>query len=674
MLDGEDARDVRSKLEELRTEIDHHDYRYYVLDDPEIPDEEYDRLLQRLRQLEERYPELVTPDSPTQRVGGRVGEGFEPVEHSPPMLSLRAVYDEAEVLAFDESCRSTLGRGDLQYVVEPKYDGLAVSLIYDDRVLARAATRGDGQVGEDVTANVRTIRSVPLRLPPEAPERLVVRGEVFMFRDDFQRLNEGRLERGESPFANPRNAAAGSLRQLDPGVTVGRPLRMVLYQLAEASGVSAESQWQVLTELLGAWRLPSPAGESRLCGSIAEAVEYHAQLLQRREELPYEVDGAVVKLNYLEDQRRMGTRTRDPRWAVAFKFPARGAVTRILDIQVQVGRTGQLTPVAFLEPVEIGGATVRRASLHNQSEIHRKDIRIGDRALVERAGDVIPYVVRVFPEERTGDEKIFRIPGECPVCGSLVIRSDDEKSVRCPNLSCSAQLKERIRHFASRGGLDIEGIGERTASQLLELELVRDLADIFHLTEEDWMKLDKVAEKSAANLVRSVQASRDVTLARFLFALGIPLVGEHLADVLSRHFGTAEALMDAEEEELLAIDGVGPEVAASVSAFFSDEDNRRVINRLLEAGVSPRGPEPVQQDQDWEGITFVFTGRLEHWSRTEAASIVQERGGRVTSSVSSRTDYLVAGPGAGSKLEEAREFGVTVLDEDSFARLLDEPR
>ncbi len=661
------AADEITRLREL---IDYHNYRYYVLDDPEISDAEFDQKMRRLQALEQQQPHLVTPGSPTQRVGGAVAEGFASVEHSPPMLSLQAVYGESEVRRFDERCRSILGASQVEYTAEPKYDGLAVALIYDDRVLVRAATRGDGYVGEDVTSNVRTIRSVPLKLPEGAPDRLVVRGEVYMLREDFRRLNEMRQNREEPPFANPRNAAAGSLRQLEPRVTAERPLRVVIYQVAEASGVSIESQWQVLSDLLPAWQMRSPNEAVRFCSSVEEALDYHREWLDGREESPYEIDGVVIKVNSMEQQRQLGFRTRDPRWAVAFKFPARGAITRIQDIMVQVGRTGKLTPVAILEPVQIGGATVRRASLHNQSEIDRKDIRVGDKVLVERAGDVIPYVARSLSDERTGEERIFRIPDACPVCESPVVRSDDEKSVLCVNLSCEAQLRERIKHFVSRRGMDIEGVGERTAAQLVDLGLVEDLADLYALDESDWVRLDKIAEKSAQNLVSAIQSSKVAPLSRFLFALGIPLVGEHLAELVSRHFPSVQQLVEADEEDLLAVDGVGPEGARSVVTFFRDDNNRRVVRELLEAGICLQSPEPQEKARDFEGLNFVMTGTLTRWTRNEARQLVEDRGGRVTSSVSRNTDYVVAGPGAGSKLARAEELDVAVLDEDAFAEML----
>ena len=670
--ESDDLHEIEERVRQLREEIEYHNYRYYVLDDPVISDAEYDELMQKLQRLEEQHPELITPDSPTQRVGSTPAGDFEQVEHDPPMLSLNAVYSEEALDKFEARCRRLLGAEKVCYSVEPKYDGLAVSLVYRDRSLQTAATRGDGYTGENVTDNVRTIRSLPLKLPDDAPPSLIVRGEVYMMRDDFEELNERRQERGQSFFANPRNAAAGSLRQLDPEITAKRPLRAVLYQVAHAEGIDIELQSRVIDELLPSWHLPSPREESVVCQTVDDILDYHRDLLERREDLPYEIDGAVIKVDRLDWQEDLGVRSRDPRWAAAFKFPAREAVSRIIDIEVQVGRTGKLTPIAHLEPVDIGGATVRRASLHNQSEIDRKDIRVGDHVLVQRAGDVIPYVVKALKERRDGSEEQFRIPDECPVCSSAVIRSDDEKNVHCPNLTCTAQFKERIRHFASRGAMDIEGIGERTAEQLVDMGLVEDFSDLYHLELDDWLRLDKVGDKSARNLRDAVQQSKDVSLERFIVALGIPLVGEHLAGILSSHFGDIEALMDARCDHLEDIDGVGPEVARSVSRFFDDEDNRRVVSKLLEAGVSPVAPEAADADDSLSGLTFVFTGRLDEFTRDEASETVTQRGGRATSSVSGSTDYLVAGPGAGSKLERARELGVTVIDEQEFIRMLDD--
>ncbi|MFO7941744.1 MAG: NAD-dependent DNA ligase LigA [Bacillota bacterium] len=671
---SEPTPEIVREVERLRREITRHDYLYYVRDSPEISDEEYDRLFARLRELEEEYPDLVVPESPTQRVGMEPRGDFATVEHDPPMLSLRAVYGEEDLASFDATCRRELSLDAVDYVAEPKYDGLAVELAYDGGRLVQASTRGDGYTGEDVTPNVRTIPSVPLvitdyELP--VPSRLVVRGEVYMTRSAFAELNRRREEAGESTFANPRNAAAGSLRQLDPRVTATRPLKMVVYGLVEAAGIEPRRQWDILDRFLPAWQLRSRDEPKRLCSSVPELVDYYSHLLEERDDMDLEIDGMVVKVDRLDYWPILGTRSRDPRWAVAFKFPARGKVTRVRDIIVQVGRTGRLTPLAILEPVEIGGATVGRASLHNRGEVERKDIRIGDHVLVERAGDVIPYVVKSFPERRDGDEVPFRMSEHCPVCGSRVIFSEDGKNDRCPSIGCPAQLKERIIHFASKGAMDIDGLGEKTVQALVDRGMVSSATDLYHLELGDWMQLERMGEKSARNILDALEESKDVTLWRFLVALGIPLVGEHLARVLADNFPSVDDLAQAEGEELLAVDGVGPEVAASVVTFFEDEKNRGAIEEFRRLGIDPRAEVSGGEDSDLplSGLKLVFTGRLERWSREDAARLAESLGARVTSSVSSETDYLVAGPGAGSKLERARRLEVPVMDEEEFARM-----
>ncbi len=671
---SESAKDVAGEIRRLREEISRHDYYYHVLDDPRIEDREYDRLFARLRRLEEENPELVTPDSPTQRVGLKPRPGFAAVEHDPPMLSLRAIYTEEELVSFDATCRRELKRESLDYVAEPKYDGLAVELVYEDGRLLGASTRGDGYTGEDITSNVRTIPSVPLILGDRevpVPGRLVVRGEVYMARSSFEKLNRRREDAGEAPFANPRNAAAGSLRQLDPRITAQRPLKIVIYQIAEVSGIAPRRQWDVLDRFLPAWHLRSKSEPKALCSSVSELMDFYGKVLADREEADLELDGVVIKVDRLDYWDLLGTRSRDPRWAVAFKFPARGAVTRVQDIIVQVGRTGRLTPLAILEPVEIGGATVSRASLHNRGEVERKDIRIGDHVLVERAGDVIPYVVRSFPERRTGEETPFSMPTGCPVCGSEVLMSEDGKDDRCASLGCPAQLKERIKHFASKSAMDIEGLGDKTVDALVEKGLVRHATDLYRLELEDWITLDRMGEKSAGNIMASLEESREVSLPRFLVALGIPLVGEHLARVLAAHFPSPAALEGATPGDLMDIDGIGPEVARSVATFFADEGNLEILAKFRELGLDPGADLPEgEAHRPLSGLTVVFTGRLERWTRGEAADLAESLGARVTSSVSRETDYLVAGPGGGSKLDRARELGIPVLDEEEFAAML----
>ncbi len=668
--------EAEREIRRLRRLMHHHDYRYYVLDAPEIEDAEYDAMFDRLRALEEAYPELVTEDSPTQRVGGAPREGFRTVEHVPPMLSLRAVYDEEALVAFDQSCRRALGREQIDYVAEPKYDGLAVELVYEGGRLVQASTRGDGYVGEDVTGNVRTIPSVPLVLHEEIlppPRRLVVRGEVYITRSAFAALNARREAEGEATFANPRNAAAGSLRQLDPRVTAARPLQIVLYQLVEATGISPRRQWDVLDRFLPAWHLRSPDEPKRLCNSVESLMAYYGEILEGRDDADVEMDGMVVKVDRLDYWTMLGTRSRDPRWAVALKFPARGAVTRVRDIVVQVGRTGRLTPLAMLDPVRIGGVTVRRASLHNRGEVMRKDIRIGDHVLVQRAGDVIPYVVRSFPDRRTGSEQPFVMPTKCPECDSTVVLSEDGRDDRCAFVGCPAQQKERIKHFASKGAMDIDGLGDKTVEALVDCGLVESAPDLYGLKLQDWVRLERMGEKSAQNIMEALEQSKGVELRRFLVALGIPLVGEHLARILAEHYPSVDALGRATEEDLLAIDGVGPEVARSVVAFFSDPRNREILQAFSRLGIAPRaqrvdrgGRAPLQ------GLTLVFTGRLERYSREEATRRAEALGARVTGSVSGETDYVVAGPGAGSKVARARSLGVPVLDEETFLAMIEE--
>jgi DNA ligase (NAD+) len=672
-------------IEKLREAIRYHNYRYYVLDDPVISDAEYDALMQQLETLEEAYPDLRTPDSPTQHVGGEPREELGLFEHPSPMLSLKAVYEQEDLESFDETCRDELDQESVEYVAEPKYDGLAVELVYEDRSLSAAATRGDGETGEDITANVKTIIEVPLSLlspedtsAPEtgrgalpAPDRLVVRGEIYMRKDEFNELNQRRTDEGQEPFANPRNAAAGSVRQLDPQVTGRRPLHIFLYAVTEAEGYDFETQWEVL-QTLPRWGLKVNQEQITRCSGIEEMVEYHTEMAEKRDDLPYEIDGVVYKVNDLEAQEELGVRTRDPRWALAYKFEPRRATTEVQDIKVQVGRTGKLTPVAMLEPVHIGGVEVSRASLHNQSEIDDKDIRIGDTVLVERAGDVIPQVVKSIAEERDGSETKFHMPKECPVCGGQVVMSEDKKQARCTNVNCPAQLRERVTHFASRAAMDIQGLGEKRAQQLIDAGLIERLSATYDLSKEDLVSLERFADKSAENLLHEIEDSKEQTLARFLYALGIPLTGEHVSRVLANQFETLDDLMQASEKELQQIPEIGPKVAHSIVTFFEEEQNRQVIQEIRDAGLELTNPAHEGGAQPLEGLTFVFTGRLDRWTRDEVKRIVERWGGRATSSVSGETDYVVVGPGAGSKRDEAEAQDVPVVDEERFVDLLRE--
>ncbi len=668
-------KEAEKAIGELREAIRYHDYRYYVLDDPVVSDPEYDDLMRRLEALEERFPELRSPDSPTQRVGGEPREELVSVEHPVPMLSLKATYEEDEVRNFVETCRRRLGE-EPEYVAEPKYDGLSVELIYEDGRLSVASTRGDGRTGEDVTANIRTIREIPLKLlgrEEPVPKRLVVRGEIYMDKNEFEELNERRAEAGQSRFATPRNAAAGSLRQLDPNVTAGRPLHGFFYAVAEAEGRGFETQWEVL-QTLPKWGFRVNIELSRVCRGLEELRRYHEDLARERDDLEYEIDGTVFKVNSLSYQERLGIRSRDPQWAIAHKFRPRQATTKIKDIRVQVGRTGMLTPVADLEPVNIGGVEVGRASLHNQSEVERKDIRIGDTVLVERAGDVIPYVVKPVEENRDGSERKFRMPKDCPVCGSEVIISGDKKRAYCPNVTCPAQLRERLKHFASRDAMDIEGLGERLAEQLVDTGLVERLSSIYRLNKDDLLSLQRVGSKNADNLLREIEASKDKSLSRFLYALGIPLVGKHLVRVLTRHFASLDDLMEASAEELQDIKEIGPAAANSIATFFADDENRRTIQEMREAGLSLPNPSHDKEEAEGplDGLSIAFTGRLERWTRSEAERLVETLGGRAPSGVSGETDYVVVGSDAGSKLKEAEERGTPVMNEEEFVNFLEE--
>jgi len=678
-----DLETAKAEAERLRREIERHNYLYYVLDSPEITDQEYDELMRRLVELESAYPELVTPDSPTQKVGGPPREEFGQVRHTVPMLSLNSIFSKEEVLEFDARVKRFLRTDrDIEYVVEPKMDGLAVELVYVDGVLSVGSTRGDGYVGEDVTANLRTVRAVPLRLlaetpggkapAPPVPSRLEVRGEVFMKTEDFRELNRLREEQGEPRFANPRNAAAGSLRQLDPKVTERRPLDIFFYGVGVVEGADFETHWETL-QALAAWGLKTNP-RNRLCANIREAIEYYEEMGRMRDELPYEIDGVVIKVNSLELQGRLGEISRSPRWAAAAKYPPRQAITKLKRIEVQVGRTGVLTPVAVMEPVHVGGVEVSRATLHNQDEIDRKDIREGDYVVIQRAGDVIPQVVRVLKERRTGQERPFRLPDRCPACGSEVSFEEDEVAVRCIGLDCPAKLKETIRHFASKNGMDIEGLGTKTVAQLVDRGLVKDVSSIYYLTRDQILGLDLFAEKSTDNLLEAIERSKEAGLARLIYALGIRHVGEHLSQVLAERFSSLDELASATEEQLLSIEEVGPEVAASIRKFFSHPRNREVIEKLKAAGVRTTREQAVEEKPacagSLSGLTFVFTGGLNSMTRAEAKKEVQRLGGRVTSSVSAKTDYVVVGEDPGSKLDDARRLGVKTISEKEFLKMI----
>lgn len=663
---------IQKRAEELRKQLNHHNRRYYVLDDPEVSDAEYDRLMAELRSLEARFPELVTPDSPTARVGAPPLEKFETVRHRVPMLSLDNAFRPEDVMAFDRRLQRALDSVDpLRYTAEPKMDGIAVELVYENGRLVLASTRGDGVFGEVITDNVRTIRSVPLALTAgeggSVPPRLDVRGEVFIAREAFERLNRERTAQGMAAFANPRNAAAGSLRQLDSRVTASRPLEIFCYGLGTAEGLAAETQGAVLDALRGLGLRVNP--QIRRDVRIEEALAFYTELSQRRYELPYDIDGMVIKLDRLEDQKRLGTTSRSPRWAMAYKFAAVQETTRVLGIEVQVGRTGALTPVAHLEPVTVGGVTVSRATLHNQDEVERKDIRIGDTVLVQRAGDVIPEVVKAVGSMRTGVEQIFEMPKTCPSCGSQVRREPGEAATRCLNADCPAQIQERLRHFASKSAFDIDGMGEKRIVQLIEAGLVTTFADIFRLEAEALERLDRMGSKSAENLLNAIASRKRISLDRFLYALGIRNVGEHVAKILAETLGDLDHFLSVTRETLEAIDGIGPIVAERIVEFLSVEENRKSIARLIDAGITVASQLPAETSV-LQGKVFVLTGSLDTMTRGEAKSRIEAAGGRVTSSVSGNTDYLVAGTGPGGKLAKARRLGVVAIDETAFLKLL----
>ena len=660
-------------INSLSDAIHFHNYRYYVMDSPVITDSEYDHFLLQLQELEERYPDLKIATSPTQQIGGEPREELGLVTHPIPMVSLKTVYDEAVVRSFDATCRSELGISEVEYVAEPKFDGLAVELVYENGSLIVASTRGDGETGEDVTSNIKTIKDNPLVLMSHdgvsPPDSLVVRGEVYMSYARFNELNKRREEEGESRFANPRNAAAGSLRQLDSTVTAKRTLQIFLYGVAEATGYSFETQWEAL-HTLPKWGFKVNTAQARICKGIDEALDYHREIDEKRDDLPFEIDGVVFKVNNIADQERLGMRARDPRWAIAYKFKARQATTQLLDITVQVGRTGRLTPVAELAPVNIGGVEVSRASLHNLSEIERKDIRIGDTVVVERAGDVIPQVAGPIEAKRTGSEKVFTMPKICPICGGEVSITSDKRSATCMNSLCPAQLRRSITHFVSRGGMDIEGFGHKRVEQIIDAGLITSFASIYSLTVEKLSNLERFGERSAQGLVDEIAKSKNQPFYHLLIGLGIPLVGSQTAKVLAREFGSMEKLMEVQLLELLKVDTIGPEVAQSIVQFFADENVRNTISELTLAGLTMTAEEETSTEQTFAGTTFVFTGTLTKLTRNEAVSLVEKMGGKSSSSVSKKTTYVVAGTGAGSKLKKAQQLGVTVLTEDEFAELV----
>lgn len=665
---------ARKQIEKLREEIEYHNHRYYVLDDPVISDAEYDQLMRELESLENQYPQFKTPTSPTQRVGAPPLEKFETVRHTVPMLSLANAFEEGEVREFDRRVKRLLESSqDVEYCAELKMDGVSVELIYEDGHFVTGSTRGDGFVGENVTQNLKTIKSIPLtlRAPKDRsiPSRLEVRGEVFLPLQAFQALNLKREQGGEPLFANPRNAAAGSLRQLDSSITARRPLDIFCYGVGRLVDGIFSAQWDLLEGLKGWGFKVSP--HRKHCRNIEEALTYYREVDELREKLPFEIDGVVIKVDSFRLQERLGTIARSPRWALAFKFKPKQMTTKVLRITVNVGRTGALTPTAVLEPVRVGGVTVSSATLHNQDEIDRKDVRVGDTVVVQRAGDVIPEIVKVIPEKRTGQEKKYRLPDHCPVCGSEVDRPEGESVARCTGIACPAKLKETIIHFASRDAMNIEGLGEKIIEQMVDKGLIHDYADLYALTLEDILTLERMGPKLAGNILSAIRKSKKTSIARLIYALGILHVGEHMAKLLAQELPSIDELSRASQENLTAIKGIGEQIASSIVKFFQQPGNQKVLHKLKDLGVEYPAPEarPPKRDRSWVGKTFVFTGALQSLSREEAESRVEARGGKSSSSVSKKTDFVVVGEDPGSKFEKARQLGVKVLSEKEFLKM-----
>ena len=660
------------RIRELRGEIERHNRLYYQLDEPEISDAEYDRMLNELMELEDKYADFIdVTDSPSRRVGAAPLEKFATVTHLTPMLSLANAFSDEEIVEFENRIKRALGDDDkIDYVAEPKIDGVAVNLIYENGIFKTGSTRGDGFVGEDVTQNLKTISSIPLKIKEgkyAIPDRVEVRGEVYIRLADFRRLNARREERGEPLFANPRNAAAGSLRQLDPRITRRRPLDIYCYSIGELEGVSFNTHWEIL-EALRQWGFRTNEN-IRYAPAINSCAEYYREMIEKRLTLPYEIDGAVIKVNSLELQARLGAVSRSPRWAIACKFPAMQETTIVKDIEVSVGRTGALTPIAYLEPVRVGGVIVSRASLHNLDEIRKKDVRKGDTVIVQRAGDVIPEVVKVIESRRPPGAQVFEMPESCPVCGSRVVRLEGEAAFRCIDIACPAQVKENIRHFAARGAMDIEGVGEKLTSALVDAGLVKDPADLYYLKKEDLVNMERMAEKSASNILAAIESSKAPHLDKFIYALGIRHVGEHVAKLIVGRFGSLDAIMAASEEELGAVEGIGPIIARSIGQFFREPENRQVIEKLRAAGVRPvekKAPPETAGALSLQGKKFVFTGSMEKLKRNDARQIVESLGGEVSESVTKKTDFVVTGEDPGSKLEKARSLGIRILTEKEF--------
>jgi DNA ligase (NAD+) len=666
-------KDIEKKIEALREKIRHHEHLYYVLDNPELSDAEFDKLMQQLKNLESEHPSLVTPDSPTQRVGGKPREGFVKVPHSSPMLSLDNTYNEEELRAWERRVHELTGRSDVDYVCELKLDGMSLALVYENGKLARGVTRGDGSVGEDVTLNVRTVRSIPLLIPAATlkkagiPPEFEVRGELLMPTASFKKINEERERNGLPTFANPRNFTAGTVRQLDPNITAERRMDYFPYILLQNGRTYFDRHWKTLTALDAAGFKVNP--NRKLVHSMDEVWSFIQQWEEKRDSLPYEIDGIVIKVDRIALQDELGFTGKAPRWAIAYKYAARAGITKLEDIRVQVGRTGKLTPVAMLAPVLIGGTTVRNATLHNMDEIERLGVKIGDWVQVERGGDVIPKVAKVIDDiDHPRGHKTFHMPENCPVCGTKVVRTEGEVDYRCVNANCPAKLRETILHFASRGVMNIDGMGDALVTQLTERGLVKNVADIYKLKKDDLLSLERMGDKSAQNILDEIENSKKLPLERVIYGLGIRMVGERTAQFLGEHFGSMEALEQAGVEELQNVDEVGPRIAESIVEFFSIPANRKLVERLREAGLTLTGKKK-ERGTKLAGKTFVLTGTLAKHTRDEAKKMIEDAGGKVTGSVSKKTDYVVAGADAGSKLDKAKELGVAVIDEQEMVRL-----
>jgi len=663
-------KEIENEINKLREVIRKHNYQYYVLDEPIISDHEYDKLLKRLMTLEQKYPEFISSDSPTQRVGAQPIEEFKTARHLVPMLSLSNAFSEKEILDFDQRIKKNYSQQDFDYIVELKIDGLAIALVYEDGILQRGATRGDGFVGEDVTQNLRTINSIPLKLREyNHMNRIEVYGEVYMNRESFKKLNEERNKKGENLFANPRNAAAGSVRQLDSSITAKRQLDTFIYQATFPEEHDFETHMEVLEFLKKAgFKVNSHIEQF---DNIEEAIDYCKSWKNKKNELNYEIDGMVIKVNQLALRERLGSTSRSPRWAIAYKFPAEQMTTVVEDIIVGVGRTGTLTPVAKLKPIVISGSRVQRATLHNEDEIQRKDIRIGDTVLIQKAGEVIPEIVKVIKEKRSGKEKIFNMPKKCPVCGSEVIKLAEEVASRCNNISCPAQVKERIKHFVSRQAMDIDGLGSALIEQLVDKKLIKDFADLYYLKKEDLVKLERMAEKSSENIIKAIENSKKRPLSNLIFALGIRYVGNYASKLLAQKIDNIFDLQDKNSEDLVNISEIGPKIAESIVLFFKKEENLQIIKKLKNAGVNLISKEKIAEKQTLREIQFVLTGTLENFTREEAKDAIERLGGRVTGNVTKKTDYLVLGKEPGQKYQKAKEMNINIIEEKEFKAMLE---